>query len=285
MCRAPGSGVLAAALVAAGALLPAWAAALPADTPAMVEHRLTGRMLPDIRVTLDDGRQLRLSELWRDQPLLLTFYYRRCPGICTPFLEGIRDAIGAVGGLERDYRVLALTLDDTETVTDLRAQARAFNVLDAPGWSFAVTTAEQVERITDALGFRFQPDPDTRLYDHEALLVGVDRGRVLRALSGAVGERPRLRELLWDLRGRFVAMYSIPGRTVLRCLRFDPVTGRLQFDWGLLILLLPGSAAVMIALGLFTGTGHAAAPPRVRGSGQSRSRVRMRLRGGSSMSR
>lgn len=264
MRRAPGSGVRAAALVAAGALLPVWAAAVPADTPALVEHRLTGRLLPDIRVTLDDGRQLRLSELWRDRPLLLTFYYRRCPGICTPFLEGIRDAVGAVGGLERDYGVLALTVDDTETVADLRAQARAFNLLDAPGWSFAVATAQQTQRITDALGFQSGFDPDTRQYDHEALLVGVDRGRVLRALSGAVGERQRLRELLWELRGRFVAMYSIPGRTVLRCLRFDPVTGRVQLDWGLLILLVPGSAAVVIALGLFTGAGRAAVPPRMR---------------------
>ena len=261
MGRAPGC-VPAAALVALGVLLPAWAAAVPADTPALVEHRLTGRILPDIRVTLDDGRQLRLSGLWRDRPLLLTFYYRRCPGICTPFLEGVRDAIGAVGGLERDYRVLALTLDDTESVADLRAQARAFDVLDAPGWSFAVTTPEQLARVTDALGFRFQRDPGTRQYDHEALLVGVERGRVLRALSGAVGERPRLRELLWELRGRFVAMYSIPGRTVLRCLSFDPVTGRVQLDWGLLILLLPGSAAVLIALGLFTGAGRDAVPPR-----------------------
>jgi cytochrome oxidase Cu insertion factor (SCO1/SenC/PrrC family) len=246
---------LTGALVVAS--IPARSAADIAGATASVaprsEGQLIGRTLPDIPLTLADGRSVRLSELWGDKPLLLTFYYRRCPGICTPFLEWVRDAVHAVGGLGADYRVLALTFDDAETVADLRAQAAAFGLLTAPDWSFAVADRDAVARVAAALDYRYRLDPQTRQYDHDSLLVGIDRGRVVRAMPGTPGGSRHFRELIRELRGGFVPLYRSSGRTLFSCLRFDPQSGKARFDWGMLLLALPAAVTFTLALATFAG--------------------------------
>ncbi|MCC7463343.1 MAG: SCO family protein [Gammaproteobacteria bacterium] len=250
MSRRALPGLLLAAVLAAPAVTGADASELGT---ARAESRLAGRRVPDIPLTLQDGRRVQLSELWRDRPLLVTFYYRRCPTICMPFLEWVRDAVRDVGGLGSDYHVLALTFDDAETVADLRAQAAALRLQGASGWSFAVADRDAVARVAGALDYWYRLDSATQLYDHNSLLVGIDGGRVVRALLGTPEGSGRFRELVWELRGRFVSVYRVPGRTLLRCLSFDPATGRIRLEWGLLLLLLPGVAAIGLALAVFGG--------------------------------
>ena len=256
MTRA-GRGGLGATLACALLMLMGGAArAAPEVAAARAESALAGRTLPDIMLHLADGRAMPLSQLWREQPLLLTFYYRRCAGSCTPFLEWVRDAVRTVGGLGRDYRILALTFDDSETSADLRAQAVALRLEGTPDWQFAVASKEEVARLAAALDYGYRLDPSTRQYDHNSLLVGIERGRVVRALLGTPQGSARLRELVWELRGNFVPMYQLPGRALLRCLAFDPRSGRIQLDWGLLLLLFPAVGAIGAALLLFGAGGR-----------------------------
>jgi cytochrome oxidase Cu insertion factor (SCO1/SenC/PrrC family) len=232
------------------------ARAAPELTAARAESALAGRTLPDILLHSADGRVVPLSQLWREKPLLLTFYYRRCAGSCTPFLEWVRDAVRTVGGLGRDYRILALTFDDSETSADLRAQAVALRLEGTPDWQFAVASKEEVARLAAGLDYSYRLDPSTGQYDHNSLLVGIEQGRVVRALLGTPQGSARLRELVWELRGSFVPVYQLPGRALLRCLTFDPRSGRMQLDWGLLLLVFPASGAISAALLLFGAGGR-----------------------------
>lgn len=231
------------------------AAACGAATPPLgvsrAEHRLVERAVPDIPLRLADGRALRMSDLAAGKPLLVAFFYRRCTGVCTPFLEWVRDAVRETGGLGTDYRVLALSFDDADTVADVRAQAETLGLAQAAGWSFAVAERAALARVTGALEFWYRRDPTTGQYDHPALLVGLDRGRVVRALVGGPDGRERLRAMVWELRGNFIPFYKVPGQTPLACLAFDPDTGKTRLDWGLLLLVLPALAAIGAALAVF----------------------------------
>jgi cytochrome oxidase Cu insertion factor (SCO1/SenC/PrrC family) len=217
-----------------------------------LESRLIDRAVPDIPLQLSDGRRLHLSDLWRERPLLVTFFYRRCTGICTPFLEGVRDATRRSGGLGSDYRVLALSFDDADSAEDVEAQAAALGLLGSPGWDFAVTDREALGRITGALDFWYRYDPARRQIEHNAMIVGIDGGRVVRALVAGGGEGGRMRELVWELRGSFIPFYAVPGQTPLSCFTFDAATGEARLDWGMLLLLLPALAALIAALGVFS---------------------------------
>lgn len=230
------------------------AAGEPNASTAWAENRLVDRVVPDIPLRLADGRFARLSELWADKPLLVTFFYRRCSGICMPFLEWVRDAVREVGGLGRDYRVLALSFDDTDIVADIRAQAAALGLLREPDWSFAVAEKDEVARIAGALDYWYRLDPSTQQYDHTSLLVAIDRGRVVHALLGGPDGSERLRTLVWELRGTVIPFYRVQGQAPIRCFAFDSRSGKTRLDWGILLLLLLALAALTLASAVFIGT-------------------------------
>lgn len=215
------------------------------------EARIEGHAVPDIPLRLSDGRELTLFELGRDQALLVTFFYRRCTSVCTPFLQWIDDATTEVGGLGTDYRVLALSFDEADTVAHMRAQARALRLQENQDWHFAVTERSALADITGALAFWSRRQPDSEHYNHDSLLVAVRNGRVIRALSGGPGQTQRLRELVWELRGRIMPYYPVETEPAVRCLTFDGRTGALHLDWGMLLLVTPALAALAAALALF----------------------------------
>ena len=240
-------------LLATLALCNAGLAQIPSrqSSPLRDEVRLVDRRLPDVPLSLGDGRVAQLSSLWRDTPLLITFFYHRCVGTCTPFLRMVRSAVEEAGGLGRDYRVLALSFDPADSAADVQLHAEAMGLANDPNWLFAAADAESIARITSELEYAYWRDPNSGQYDHESLLVAVDQGRVIRALLGYPMQLSRFRELAWELRGSFVPYYEVPGSALLRCFQFDPRTGGSRPDWGLLVLLTPGVTAIGIALAVF----------------------------------
>ncbi len=238
-----------------------YATAVAGGSPSAVfreEAHLTDRVLPDAEVRLGDGRVTRLSALWSDRPLLLTFFYRHCAGTCVPALVLIRDATARAGGLGDDYRVLALSFAESDTAADMHAQAAALGLQGDPNWLFAVASAQGTQRIADALGFWFRRDLVSGQYDHPTMLVAVDQGRVVHALLGYPISQERLGELVWELRGRFVPYYRLPGQSWLRCFEFNGRTGGMRPDWGMLLLLAPGMTASVVTILLFAHTARSA---------------------------
>jgi cytochrome oxidase Cu insertion factor (SCO1/SenC/PrrC family) len=242
------------ALLALAATLAAAEIAPPPATRA--EARLEGRAVPDIPLRLADGHERMLSDLSQGQALLVTFFYRRCAGVCMPFLEWINNATTEVGGLGSDYQVLALSFDEADTVADLRAQARIFGLLENRNWHFAVTDQAALADITGALDFWYRRQGSSNQYDHGSLLVAVRDGRVIRALSGGPGQTQRLRELVWELRGRVASYYAVDKEPMLRCLDFDPRTGALRLDWGMLLLVAPALTSLAAAMTVFRPRRH-----------------------------
>ncbi|HLS81745.1 MAG TPA: SCO family protein [Steroidobacter sp.] len=249
--RRPGPRSALRRTLATLALTAAYATSVFGEGAPSAESRLAGRAAPDIPLRLADGRTMRLSELADGKPLLITFFYRRCTGVCTPLLAWVRDAVRKAGGLGVDYRVLALSFDDADTIDDLRAQARVTRVLDSPHWSFAVTEQEALAQITGALDFWYRPDPATGQIDHPALVAALDQGRVVRTMLGAPDVSERLQGLLAELRGAFIPYYRLPHQTPFACVSFDSSTGETRLHWGLMLLVLPALTAAVAAYVLF----------------------------------
>lgn len=250
MSQRGASALVASTLALAAGIVPARASEAPAGATVQ-ESRLLGRELPDAALTLADGARTSMTALAQGKPLLVAFFYRRCTGICTPFLQWLRDAADEVGGLGRDYRILALSFDETDTSRALHAQAQALGLDANGGWAFGKTSPQELARVAGALGYRFVLDPASGQYAHDALVVALDHGRVSGAVLGTADSERRLRQLLWTLRGRFIASYRIAGEAPLACLAFDPRSGAMRYDWGMLLLAAPGTGAIAFALAVF----------------------------------
>ena len=201
--------------------------------------------VPDIRVRTAPGSTVLLSELWRDRPLLLTLVFTRCAGICSPMLRSLRSAAASAGGLGTSYRILVVSFDPRDTLSDLDSLAGHLGVRSNPAWIFGVAPPPEVRRLAEATGFWFTWDEVTKQYDHPGTLAAVVRGRILRLRAGATVPSGYIAEILQELQGKFIPSYPLPGKVAFRCFQYDPARGRFSVDWGLLLLVLPGLVAIL----------------------------------------
>ena len=233
-----------AALVFAAALGGQPAAPGPADL-LPDEGRYLRNELPDLLVRDARGRDVRLSSLWAERPILLALVFTRCAGVCSPFLSSLSSAQASAGGAGAEYRTVVLSFDPRDTAEDMSDLAGRLGLGARTDWTFGVAAAADVARLAHAVGFWSRWDEPKKQFDHPALLVAVDHGRVVRLSVGGVVEPARLLEVVRELRGEFVAAYPLPGRVLFRCFDYDPRSGRWTLGWGFVLLAVPGAVTFL----------------------------------------
>ena len=133
-----------------------------------VEERL-GEQVPldELSFVDEDGQTIALKDLF-DRPVVLTLVYFRCPGICTPLLNElakVADNCELAPG--EDYRLVTISFDPREKAK--LAKLKKANMLKqlkkkqvpSDGWRFLTGDAENIRRITEAVGFRYAPDKNS----------------------------------------------------------------------------------------------------------------------------
>jgi protein SCO1 len=218
------------------------------------EERYIYGQVPDIQIQTEGASPIHLSAIWQVKPVLLTMVFTRCAGVCSPFLHSLKSAVSEAGGLGTDFRVLVLSFDPKDTVADMDMMADSLGVKSNRNWIFGIALPSDIRRVAAATGFWFQWDQPTQQYDHPAVVVTIDRGKVVRMLVGATVPQASLSEVVQELRGKFVASYALPGKVAFRCFEYDPASGRYSLNWGVLLMILPGTlAAIATGCVFFSG--------------------------------
>lgn len=218
-----------------------------------IEQRLD-QMLPlDVTLRDESGATVKLSQYFRDQPVVLQLVYYRCPQLCNQVLNGFLKSSQAVPlEIGRDYQVVTVSIDPTETPEQAaekkRSYARAYRRPGAAeGWHFLTGDAAEIERLADAVGYRYRYDSASKQYAHAAgIMLATPQGKLSRYFYGIEYPPPDLRlGLVESSAGR---IGSAADQLLLLCFHYDPLTGR----YGLIIsraLKLAGSLTA-IALGV-----------------------------------
>jgi protein SCO1/2 len=143
------------------------AAAPPPDLRGFAYNQRPGNQLPLQTVFRDEtGRSVRLSELLDGKPLVLVLLYFHCPNLCGIVQTDLFDALGKTGMMAgRDYTLIALSIDPSETVADAKtAKMDDMSRFPLPGgelnWHFLTGTADNVQLVADAIGFRDRFDAE-----------------------------------------------------------------------------------------------------------------------------
>lgn len=217
------------------------------------ESRLFGRDVPDIRLRYPDGSQGRLSELWAERPVFITLVFSRCAGICSPYLGLLKKTVEQVGSSGMRYQMVVISFDIRDRPEHLMALAKHHGLEADRGWTFAVADSqEELAALCRSLDFDSRWDEQRRQYNHPAITVALRSGKLVRISIGDEVSPGRFKEMLADARGEFVPIYPAPGRrgALFRCFDYDSDRGFTP-NWGMLILVLPGVAAFMLATGIF----------------------------------
>jgi protein SCO1 len=120
---------------------------------------------------------------------LLTLVYYKCPGICSPLMNGVASVVEKMD-LEagKDFNIVTISFNPREDY--IMAKEKKSNYMDmmkkkipAESWRFLTGDSINIAKITDAVGFRYQPQGED--YMHGAVLtVLTPDGKVARYLYG-----------------------------------------------------------------------------------------------------
>ena len=263
------------AWVAAALLAPAAALALPlgqalhrpvppeANTqlpPALqdveIVEKLGERVPMDLAFTAQDGRAVRLRDLLGQRPAVLSLVYFDCPMLCGLVLTGAARGMRETGlELGRDFDALTVSFDPKDTTKVAaerqRGYLQAFGKPEAKAaWTFLTGADPEIKALTEAVGFKYAYDPQTKQFAHAAgLVVLTPDGRVSRYLYGIEFPARDLRLALVEAgEGRVGTSFD---RLLLTCFRYDPASRRYQpYVIGFIKL---GSLAVLGALATTLG--------------------------------
>ncbi len=154
----------------------------------IVEH-LDEYLPKDIYLT-DENNQLVLLTDLIDKPTIINWVYFRCPGICSPLMEGlakVMDASDLIPGV--DYQVLTISFDPRETIDlGIRKKNNYLNLVNKKdairkGWKFFVSDSSSIVKGTNATGFKYKTTGNN--FVHAASICVVSpKGKITRYLNG-----------------------------------------------------------------------------------------------------
>ena len=143
----------------------------------------------DARLVDEHGDTVIIGDLI-DKPTILNFVYYRCPGICSPLMDGLADAMdGNDLVLGEDYQALTISFDPREQT--FLAEKKKNNYLNLmkkkeeaeTGWRFFTSDSASIARLTEATGFRYKPTGND--FIHSATLIILDpHGKITRYMNG-----------------------------------------------------------------------------------------------------
>jgi protein SCO1/2 len=223
-----------------------------ADVEIGVIEKLDSYIPMDAMLIDEHGDTVIIGDLI-DKPTILNFVYFRCPGICSPLMDGLADAMdGNDLVLGEDYQALTISFDPREgTFLAVKKKNNYLNLMKKKeqaekGWLFFTSDSTNVSNLTEATGFRFKPTGND--FIHAATLIIVDpKGKITRYMNGIYFLPFELKMSILD------AAESKSGPTINRvlqyCYSYDPegqkyvmnvtkVAGTLIIFMGLVLFLV-----------------------------------------------
>jgi len=154
-----------------------------------IEEHLDELLPLDITLTDERGDPITLESLI-DKPTIINLVYYRCPGICSPLMEGLADVMNKVkleAGM--DYQVLTISFDPRESIElGIRKKNNYLNLMSNPepfkdGWKFFVSDSANIIRLTDAIGFKYKRTGNDFIHAASICVVSQE-GKITRYLNG-----------------------------------------------------------------------------------------------------
>ncbi len=168
-----------------------------------------GDLVPDFRLTGQDGQVYKLSDL-RGKVLVLTFIYTRCPlpDFCPAMDRRFADlamSIAAFPARAEKIRLVSISFDpEHDTPEILRTHARIRGATP-PLWSFASAAHDELARVAGPLGLVYGPGKDEII--HNLCTAVIDpQGRLVRLEVGTQRNK-------WSSADLLKTVYSVLPRT------------------------------------------------------------------------
>ncbi|MBA3312779.1 MAG: SCO family protein [Planctomycetota bacterium] len=253
---------VAAALLLASGSLRAESAILEAQPEELknvgVDEHLDAQLPLDAAFRNEDGQIVRLGDYFkRGTPVILSLNYSNCPMLCNTQLTGLTEGLREIEWVSgQEFQIVSVSIDPSEQphrALETRQKYLRLYRRSRDGWNFLVGGRGSIERVAEAVGFRYKYLPAKREYSHPAVAVlCTPDGRISRYLYGVRFPEQTLRLSLVEASEGKIG--TAGDQLLLYCFHYDPLTGtyapraaRIAMSVGccLTVALLAGGLAML----------------------------------------
>jgi protein SCO1/2 len=239
------------------------------------DQRLGAAIPLDALFRDESGSPVTLGTFFGRRPVILALVYYECPMLCTQVLTGLLSALDVLTfDAGREFDVVVVSFNPKEGPGLATAKKRAYvERYERPGagggWHFLTGPPESIAQLTQAVGFKYQWDDETRQFAHAAgVMVLTPAGRISKYFYG-IEYSPR--DLRFGIIEASEQRIGTPAdQLLLYCYHYDPTTGKYGFVAMALVRI--GGVVTILALVTFwivmwrsdrrqavaTGAGHRA---------------------------
>ncbi|HEY7475909.1 MAG TPA: SCO family protein [Vicinamibacterales bacterium] len=219
-----------------------------------IDQKLGAQVPLDLMFVDENGRDVKLGDLFRAKPVVLALVYYECPMLCTQVLSGIDGSLTALSfSAGKEFDIVVVSFDPGETPALAADRRKTFlnryrRAGAESGVTFLTGRQEAITRLADAVGFRYAYDQEIDQFAHPAAITLLTSdGRVSRYLYG-IEFAPR------DLKlGIVEASEGRIGTAVdqllLFCYHYDPASGK--YGVAIMNIIRLGGVLTVVALAAF----------------------------------
>jgi protein SCO1/2 len=195
------------------------------------DQRLNEQVPLDLTFTDETGKAVRLGEYFGEKPVILVLAYYRCPMLCTLVLNGLTQALRDMPfTIGKEFNVVTVSFDPRETPDLAAAKKKTYMTSYGrpgadDGWHFLTGKQDAIEKLTKAVGFRYEYNAKEDLYNHASgIMVLTPRGKISRYFFNISFPARDLRLGLVEASADKIG--SPADEILLYCFHYDPATGK-----------------------------------------------------------
>ena len=213
------------------------------------------RQVPlDLTFRDETGKPVRLANYFKEKPVILNFVYFKCQDLCPLLLDGVVRSLRALSfEVGNQFDVLTVSFDPHDDPP--LAAAKKTDLVEkysrpgaAAGWHFLTGDEPSIQKLTQAVGFRYTYDARTGEFGHATgIIILTPQGKTSRYFYGIEFSPRDVRLGLIEAAAGKIG--SPIDQLLLFCYHYDPTTGK----YNLLVarVIQVAGAATVLALGAF----------------------------------
>lgn len=246
-------GAAAAPSSAAGPQTPDRMEPAPAALQGIGVDEKSGSTIPlDLTFADANGRSVALRDLLqKGRPVVLQLSYFGCPMLCDLVSNGLVDSLNDLTlTMGQDYDAINLSFDPNETPALAKLKKESFlskydRPSGAPSWHFLTGNATSIQKLTDAVGFRYKWVEESKQFSHPAVLILLTpEGKVSRYLYGVKYDPQTLRLSLVEASEGKIG--TTIDKLLLTCFHYDSYAGK--YNMAAMNLMRAAGVLTVIAL-------------------------------------
>ncbi|MGB9512488.1 MAG: SCO family protein [Candidatus Acidiferrum sp.] len=216
-----------------------------------IDQKLNSQVPLDLVFHDESGNEVSLKQYFGRKPVVLVLAYYDCPMLCTLVLNGLLHSLKELKyNVGQEFEVVTVSFDPTEKAALAAAKKAIYVGLygrpnAGAGWHFLTGDESSIRQLAQAVGFRYNYDPNTKQYVHATgIMVLTPDGRLARYFYGIQYPSGNLRLALVEASQGKVG--SPVDQFLLYCSQYDPETGK----YSVIISHILKLAALATVLGL-----------------------------------